>query len=131
MHPSKFLVWALTIGLMTFLSSASPAHGQVAGQPTPKELVFSALPGTKGILYKINKTPVSDPLRALGKANEKYGDDLRVICLVDNRLPIHLIGEAAAMAGKAGFKSVRTFAVDHVSGKASEVKLGPWTTEPH
>ena len=79
---------------------------------------------------KVDNETVSDPLRGLGKAVEKYGEDLPVICLIDSRLPIRLTGEAPALAGKAGFKNVRTFVLDHVSGKISEIKLGPWVSAP-
>jgi hypothetical protein len=101
-----------------------------ARRAAPTELVFSATLGTKGIVYKVDNEAVSDPLRGLGKAIEKYGEDLPVVCLIDSRLPIRLTGEAPALAGKAGFKNVRTFALDHVSGKISEIKLGPWVPAP-
>jgi hypothetical protein len=131
MHLSKLLVWTLAVGLTSVLSSVLLAQGPDAGRSTPKELVFSATPDSKGVVvYKVDSVPVSDPLRGLGKAIEKYGDDLPVICLVDSRLQIRLLSEAAALAGKAGFKNVRTFALDHSSGMTSEVKLGPWTTAP-
>jgi hypothetical protein len=131
MRRSHLLVKTLAVALLTFLSSAILTHAQDASQGTPKELVFSAAPGAKGTLYKVDNTTVSDPLRGLGKAIEKYGADLPVICLIDSRLPIRMIGDTAALAGKAGFKYVRTFVVDHRSGKVSEVKQGPWMSVPN
>jgi hypothetical protein len=94
----------------------------------PKQLVFTAFPSVHGVSYKVGNTSESDPLRGFGKAVEKYGDELPVVCLIDSRLPVRLIAETSALAGKAGFKNVRTFALDQRSGKVSEVKLGPWGT---
>jgi|SRR4051812_44532849 predicted outer membrane protein len=130
MYRSKLVLWILTAWLAAFVSSAPLADAQDARSTTPKELVFSATPSAKGVVYKIDSSPVSDPLRGLGKAIEKYGDDLPVVCLIDSRLPIRLVVEAAALAGKAGFKHVRTFAVDHSSGRVSEIKVGPWLSAP-
>ena len=126
----KCCVCALAVLLLIVVCSTSLAYAQDARRGASTELVFSAALGTKGILYKVDNETVSDPLRGLGKAVEKYGEDLPVICLIDSRLPIRLTGEAPALAGKAGFKNVRTFVLDHVSGKISEIKLGPWVSAP-
>lgn len=93
-------------------------------------LVFTVLPSTHGVSYKVNNTQEADPLRGLGNAVEKYGNDLPVICVIDSTLPVRLVAEASALAGKAGFTNVRTFALDHSTGKVSEVKLGPWRSAP-
>ena len=111
--------------------SALIAQAQDATQATKDHLVFSATPDGKGIIYKIDDKIVSDPLRGFGTAIEKYGSGLPVICLIDNRLPVRTIGEAVATAGKAGFKNIRSFAVDHQSGKVAEIKFGPWTSKPN
>jgi hypothetical protein len=106
-------------------------HAQDETRATPWQLVFPATPGAKGILYKVDDTSVSDPLRGFGKAIEKYGDEFPVLCLIDSRLPIRVVGEVAATAGKAGFRNVRSFAVDHSTGKVSEIKFGPWMSVPN
>jgi hypothetical protein len=131
MYRFKILVCTVAIWQMICFSSVVIGRAQNATQATPNQLVFSATPGAKGILYKVDGTIISDPLRGFGKAVEKYGDQLPVICLVDSRLPIRIIGEAAATAGKAGFKNVRSFVVDHPTGKVSEIKLGPWISVPN
>jgi hypothetical protein len=129
MH-ERLSVCTLAVLSLIVLGPTSLAYSQEAPRAAPTELVFSAILGTKGIVYKVDNEAVSDPLRGLGKEIEKYGEDLPVICLIDSRLPIRLTGEAPALAGKAGFKNVRTFALDHVSGKISEIKLGPWVPAP-
>lgn len=129
MYRSKFVFSILAVWIASCVISA-PLAAQDIRSATPKELVFSATPSAKGVVYKVDKSPVSDPLRGLGKAIEKYGEDLPVVCLIDSRLPIRLVGEASALAGKAGFKNVRTFAVDHSSEKVSEIKIGPWMSTP-
>lgn len=116
--------------LLIALGSTSLGYSQDAGRAATTELVFSAVFETKGVVYKVDNETVPDPLRGLGKVVEKYGEDLPVVCLIDSRLPIRLTGEVPALAGKAGFKNVRTFALDHVSGKISEIKLGPWVSAP-
>jgi hypothetical protein len=70
---------------------------------------------------------VSDPLRGFGNAIKEFGEESPVICLIDSRLQILVVGNAVAMAGKAGFKNVRSFVVDHGTRRTSEVKFGPWT----
>ena len=127
---AKLSIFILAAFLLILPGSTSLGHAQDAQRATATELVFSASAGAKRIVYKVGNETVADPLRGLGKAVEKYGEDLPVICLIDSRLPIRLTGEAPALAGKAGFKHVRTFALDHVSGKISEIKLGPWLSAP-
>jgi hypothetical protein len=131
MDRSNRLLLVCTVWLTISLNPMLLAHAQDVSRGTPKELVFSATPAAPGILYKIDNTTVSDPLRGFGKAIEKYGDNFPVVCLIDNRLPIRIVEEAAALAGKAGFKNVRTFAVDHDSAKVSEIKVGPWLSAPN
>jgi hypothetical protein len=130
MRRPKLIVGTFAIWLLICFSSEAEPHAQDATRATPKQLVFSATPSAKGVRYKLDDTIVSDPLRGFGKAIEKYGDELPVICLIDSRLPIYLVAESAATAGKAGFKNVRSFAVDHSTGKVSEIKLGPWVSAP-
>ena len=131
MYRSKVFVWTLAMWQMICFTSVAVAYSQEATRATPKQLVFSATPGAKGILYKVDDTTVSDQLRGFGKAVEKYGDEWPVVCLIDSRLPISVVGEAAATAGKAGFKNVRSFALDHSTGKVSEIKFGPWMSIPN
>ena len=131
MDRSKLLIWTFAVWQMIFFTSVVVVYAQETSRATPKQLAFSATPGAKGPLYKVGDTIVSDPLRAFGKAIEKYGDELPVVCLIDSRLPIRVVGEAAATAGKAGFKNVRSFAVDHNTGKVSEIKFGPWMSVPN
>lgn len=127
---AKLSIFALAAFLLVLPGLTALGYAQDARRAATKELVFSAVMGAKGIVYKVDSETVVDPLRGLGKAVEKYGQDLPVICLIDSRLPIRLTGEAPALAGKAGFKNVRTFALDHLSGKVSEIKLGPWVSAP-
>lgn len=115
--------------ICAWLTIAASAQDKTAVE-APKQLVFTVLPSAHGVSYKVNDTREADPLRGLGKAVEKYGNELPVVCLIDSRLPVRLIAEASALAGKAGFKNVRTFALDNSTGKVSEVKLGPWRLRP-
>lgn len=119
-------VIVVTLGLVVLLGIGSKLYAQ--GTKAPKRLIFSAAPTPKGVEYKIDGVVVSDPLRGLGKAVEKYGDQVPVICVIDSRLPMLVVGNAIANAGKAGFKNVQSFVFDHDTKKVSEVKFGRWTT---
>lgn len=116
----------ITLCLVMLLSIGSKIYAQ--GANAPKQLIFSATPTPKGVEYKIGDVVVSDPLRGLGKAVERYGDEIPVLCIIDSRLPMLVVSNAIANAGKAGFKNVRSFALDHDTKKVSEVKFGRWTT---
>ena len=131
MYHSKVLIWTFAIWQIVCSISGVVTHAQDETRATPRQLVFSATPGAKDILYKVDDTSVSDPLRGFGKAIEKYGDEFPVLCLIDSRLPTRVVGEVAATAGKAGFRNVRSFAVDHSTGKVSEIKFGPWMSVPN
>src|SRR5882762_3906506 len=85
MYRSKVFVWTLAMWQMICFTSVAVAYSQEATRATPKQLVFSATPGAKGILYKVDDTTVSDQLRGFGKAVEKYGDEWPVVCLIDCR----------------------------------------------
>jgi hypothetical protein len=97
---------------------------------TSKQLVFEAAPGPKQVIYKLDGVILSDPLRGFGRAIEKYGDQTPVVCLIDSRLPIYLAFEGAGIAEKAGFRDVPSFALDHSTGKVSEIKFGLWVSQP-
>jgi hypothetical protein len=57
----------------------SVAYAQEATRATPKQLVFSATPGAKGILYKVDDTTVSDPLRGgLERQSRSTGTSCRL-----------------------------------------------------
>jgi hypothetical protein len=131
MHCWKRYAWNVAMLQMICLASGIGANAQNATGEAPNRLVFSATSSAKGIVYKIDGVIVSDPLRGFGNAIEKYGDDLPVICLIDGRLPILVIGNAVSTAEKVGFKHVRSFVVDHNTGKVSEAKFGPWTSAPN
>jgi hypothetical protein len=131
MHSPKLFVRTFTIWwfICACLTMVANAQDKTTVQ-APKQLVFTVLPSANGVSFRVNNTREPDPLRGLGMAVEKYGDELPVVCFIDSRLPVRLIAEASALAGKAGFKNVRTFALDHSTGKVSEVKLGPWRSMP-
>ncbi len=113
---------------MLILGLGATALAQNGTQKNDKQLEFSANPSASGIVYEIDGKIVVDPLRGLGKAIEEHGEMTPVVCLVDTRLPILVVGNVVAIAGKAGFKNVRSFVVDHNSGAISEIKFGPWTS---
>jgi len=118
----------LAVVQMIILGLGASALAQNGTQKNRKQLLFSSAPSASGIVYKIDGMIVADPLRGYGKAIEKYGEMTPVVCLVDNRLPISVVGNVVAIAGKAGFKNVRSFVVDHNSSAISEIKFGPWTS---
>ncbi len=121
------MVWLLSILQVVALASA---YAQDANVKTPREVVFSATPSSRGIVYKIDGAIVSDPLRGFGEAIEKYGHEAPVVCFIDSRLPVMVVLNAVGTAGKAGFKNKRAFAVDHITNEVSEINFGPWTTAP-
>jgi len=115
---------------MICFTSVAVAYAQEATRATRSNWSSRPLPVRRAFFYKVDDTTVSDQLRGFGKAVEKYGDEWPVVCLIDSRLPIRVVGEAAATAGKAGFKNVRSFALDHSTGKVSEIKFGPGCQYP-
>jgi hypothetical protein len=121
----KVMCWQIFIVLCLL-----PAYSQVSDQGRSEQIIVTVAPSRGGKLYKIDGSTVSDPLRALARTLEKYGDERPVVILVDNRLPISSIGEAAALAGKAGFKHVRSFAWEAKENKGSEIKSGAWLSVP-
>lgn len=126
----KRYAWNVAMLQMICLVSGVGAYAQNANEKAPSQLVLSATASTRGIIYRIDGAIVSDPLRGFGNAIDKYGEDLPVFCLIDGRLPIRVIGNTVATAEKAGFKHVRSFVLDHKTGKVSEAKFGPWTSSP-
>ena len=125
--------WFRTLSVLWFVCSCLAMEGKAQEQPAmgaTRRVVFAVLPGAHGVIYKVNNNREADPLRGLGKAIERNGKDSPVICVIDSRLPVFQLGEASALAGKAGFKNVRIFALDHDTGKVSEVTLGPWRSTP-
>jgi hypothetical protein len=121
----KQYAWLVAMSQLIFLTAAR-TYAQNLTQRNDKQLEFSATQSGKGIVYRLDGMIISDPLRAFGKAIEKYGAEAPVRCLIDNRLPILVVGNVVATAGKAGFKDVRPFVLDHNTKQISEIKLGPW-----
>ena len=124
-NPTSSILRTLLVVLIA-LTAIANAQEPSAG----KTVVFSAIGDSRGVVYRVNGRIETDPLRGLGKAVETYGDNTSIACLIDSRLPIEVLANAAAMAGKAGFRRVQTFALDHSSGKVAAVTVGAWTTAP-
>jgi hypothetical protein len=125
----RYQTMVCLISALQILSFAS-ACAQDGSVKRQRELIFSATPSSRGVLYKIDGAIVSDPLRGLGRAIEKYGDEAPVVCVIDSRLPIRVFMNAIGIAGKAGFRNIRGFAFDHRTNEVSEIKFGPWSTAP-
>jgi hypothetical protein len=75
--------------------------------------------------YHLDNADVStDPLRGLGLAVEKNGEDWPLTIAVDSRLSINTLWNAGALAAKAGFVNIRYYAFHHEDRKMVEVSFG-------
>ena len=75
--------------------------------------------------YHLDSVDVTaDPLRGLGLAIEKHGQDWPLTIAVDSRVSIKTLWNAAALAGKAGFVNVRYYAFHHHTRTMKEVSFG-------
>lgn len=94
-------------------------------QDQPKSLFLLVEPAKDYLAYHLDSVDVSaDPLRGLGVAIEKNGQDRPLMIAVDSRLPIRVLWNAGALAGKAGFVNIRFYAFNHEDRKMVEVSFG-------
>jgi hypothetical protein len=72
--------------------------------------------------YKVDSKIVTDPLAALAKVLEQKGSSCPVVALFGWDISLHEVYDLEVIASKAGFRTVRSFAVKN--GFMSEIKFG-------
>lgn len=113
----KPLIGVFVIGLLVACSGRS--------QEQRKPLLLVVEEAENHPVYHLDSADVSaDPLRGLGLAVEKNGDDWPLTVAVDSRLSINTLWNAGALAGKAGFVNIRYYAFHHEDRKMIEVSFG-------
>ncbi len=128
---------AYILPIVTIFLASAIAPVSRAQQDTPggrKPIVVMVQKEQGHLIYKVNSRIVRDPLRAMGEALEKQGQDCPVVVLLDWDSPASQIFDAPAFASKAGFKNIRTFIFDSRDKRYMsevEVKQGvPFTVDP-
>lgn len=105
--------------LCSGLTESKPASAQCPPIVVMAEMVHGRM------TYSLNSKPTPDPLRALGIADERYGDSCPVVGLIDSRAPIDETATINGLADKAGFTKVRYYVFNKESRIMSTLEFGP------
>jgi hypothetical protein len=124
-----YRIWVIfVIGLflagsnkLSFTQESQMQFGQLA----PIIVVAQKTPTSKRFLVD-SKDVTRDPLRGIAEAYEQHGGDghYPVVAIVDERLPIRMLGELAGLTGKVGLLNVRYFLLDTDTKKMNEISFG-------
>jgi hypothetical protein len=126
-------VMILTATTLLDASSSDRGHRDQS-QIQPAKTIVVILKKLQGrVTYEVDSKYVNDPIAPLEELLKQRGEDCPVIVLFPWDITFKEELDVNLIAGKAGFKTIRSFVYSRDKGYMSELKLGvsiPYTTNP-